>query len=189
MSATLKTLLAWAILLGLLPLTLDMHDNLAQVRQQAEQSDRMLERIQARTTTTDWIEQAHQASQAELAWAEKLMPVNSPGIFRAQAIEHMADICKIANIQCQISAQGEKTNPTPSTGATNTATAKTLTGLISANVRVKAPANSPQLQNLIEHIESGKYLIKIEKFTLRSGLAELSVQLFGQLARNEPSKP
>jgi hypothetical protein len=189
MSPTLKTLLAWAILIGLFPLTMDLHDNLAQVRQQAVQSDHVLVRIQSRTSSTDWIEQAHQASQAELAWAEKLMPVKSPGIFRAQAIEHMADLCKNANIQCQISAQGEKTNPTPATSPANSNGPKTLTGLISANVRVKAPANSAQLQALIDQIESGKYLIKIEKFTLRSGLAELSVQLFGQLSSNEANKP
>ena len=53
MSATLKTLLAWSLLLALVPLTLDLHDNLAQVREQAAQSDRMLELIQSRTTTTD----------------------------------------------------------------------------------------------------------------------------------------
>jgi hypothetical protein len=189
MSATLKILLAWALLLGLVPLTLDLHDNLAQVRQQAEQSDRMLERIQSRTTTTDWFEQENKASQAELAWAAKLMPVNSPGVFRAQAIEHLADICKNANIQCQISAQGEKTNPTSSSSSANSNVPQTLTGLIGANVRIKAPANNAQLESLISEIESGKYLIKIEKFTLRSGLVELTVQLYGQLTRNESIKP
>jgi hypothetical protein len=189
MSATLKTLLAWALLLALVPLTLDLHDNLAQVREQAAQSDRMLERIQSRTTTTDWLEQAHIASQAELAWAEKLMPVTSPGVFRAQAIEHMADLCKNANIQCQISAQGEKTNPTSATASPNANTPQTLSGLVGANVRIKAPANSHQLESLMDQIESGKYLIKIEKFTLRSGLVELTVQLYGQLTRNEAIKP
>jgi len=41
----------------------------------------------------------------------------------------------------------------------------------------------------MDQIESGKYLIKIEKFTLRSGLVELTVQLYGQLTRNEAIKP
>jgi len=117
------------------------------------------------------------------------MPVTSPGVFRAQAIEHMADLCKNANIQCQISAQGEKTNPTSATASPNANTPQTLSGLVGANVRIKAPANSHQLESLMDQIESGKYLIKIEKFTLRSGLVELTVQLYGQLTRNEAIKP
>jgi hypothetical protein len=179
MSATLKTLLGWLILVALGSLALDWQETARQRQQESEASSRVRQRLESQTRDLDWSAMALQASQAQDAWLDRLVAVESTGVFRAVAMERMADLCKSLDVPCQVGAVGEKVLSSPTDKTNPGAPAKALPGMISATVRVTFPVSNPGLHALLTEIETGTVLRSIDKFTVRAGRVEMLVQNFG----------
>jgi hypothetical protein len=186
MSDTLKTLLGCLLLVALGTAALDWQDTANQLQQESEASHRLRQRLENQARTADWPVLAQQAHEAQSAWLDRLVEVETTGVFRAVAMERMADLCKSVDVPCQVGAVGEKVLSTPqdpSQPANTAATAKpappSLPGLVSATVRLTFPVNSPGLHKLLTEIETGPILRSIDKFTVRAGRVEMLVQNYG----------
>lgn len=179
MSATLKTLLGWLALVALGSLALDWQEAARQSQQEAEASTRVRQRLESQTRALDWPALATKAHDAQNAWLDRLMPVESTGVFRAVAMERMADLCKSLDIPCQVGAVGEKLLSTPTDKTSPGTPAKALPGMLSATVRVTFPVNNPGLHTLLTEIETGLLMRSIDKFTVRAGRVEMLVQNYG----------
>lgn len=186
MSDTLKTLLGCLLLVALGTAALDWQDTANQFQQESEASHRLRQRLEKQARTADWPVLAQQAHEAQSAWLDRLVEVETTGVFRAVAMERMADLCKSVDVPCQVGAVGEKVLSTPqdpSQPANTAATAKpappSLPGLVSATVRLTFPVNSPGLHKLLTEIETGPILRSIDKFTVRAGRVEMLVQNYG----------
>lgn len=195
MSDTLKTLIGCLLLVALGSAALDWQDTVDQLRQESQTSTRQRQRLENQTQTTDWVVLSQQAQQAQNAWLDRLVEVETTGVFRAIAMERMADLCKSLDIPCQVGAEGEKIltplqgAPKPTVTANNASKdsagaggpAHSVPGLVSATVRVSLPVSSPGLQQLITEIETGPLLRSIEKFSVRAGRVDIRVQNYGML--------
>lgn len=188
MSDTLKTLLGCLLLVALGSAALDWQDTANRLQQESEASQRLRQRLENQARTADWSALAQQAQQAQSAWLDRLVEVDTTGVFRAVAMERMADLCKSVDVPCQVGAVGEKVLSTPqdsskpantAAGAATAKAAHNLPGLVSATVRLTFPVNSPGLHKLLTEIETGPILRSIDKFTVRAGRVEMQVQSYG----------
>jgi hypothetical protein len=196
MSDTLKKLLACLLLVALGSAALDWQDTATRLQQEAETSKRLRLRLENQTRTADWPTLAEQALQAQNAWIDRLVEVETTGVFRAVAMERLADLCKSIDVPCQVGAVGEKVLSNPQdkpkpTLANAPDSAKInptlLPGLVSATVRLTFPVNSPGLHKLLTEIETGPILRSIDKFTVRAGRVEILVQNYG-IFKNDAAK-
>ncbi len=188
MSDTLKKLLGCLLLVAIGSAALDWQDTATRLQQEAEASHRLRQRLENQARTADWTALAEQALQAQNAWLDRLVEVETTGVFRAIAMERLADLCKSIDVPCQVGAVGEKvlSNPQdkPKPALANAPdSAKTtptlLPGLVSATVRLTFPVNSAGLHKLLTEIETGPILRSIDKFTVRAGRVEILVQNYG----------
>lgn len=182
MSDTLKALIGCLLLVMLGSAALDWQDTAERLRQESQTSAKLRQRLESQAPTVDWPTLAQQAQQAQNAWLDRLVEVETTGVFRAVAMERMADLCKSLDIPCQVGAEGEKVLTTAQEKSnSDKASPKTLPGIVSATVRVSLPVSSPKLHQLINDIEAGHDMRSIEKFTVRAGRVEIRVQHFGML--------
>lgn len=179
MTRNLKILLGWMALVALGSLALEWQETLQQLKQETEGSNRMRARFESHAQAVDWQALSVQARQAQDAWLDRLVAVESTGVFRAVAMERMADLCKSLDIPCQVGAVGEKVLSTPVENANSGASANALPGMVSATVRVTFPVNNQGLQALLKEIETGAVMRSIDKLTVRSGRVEILVQSYG----------
>ena len=195
MSTSLKTLLGWLLLVAATLWVLDWHDHLATLQQESLTSDRLRQRLDTPSRTTDWAPLLTTAREAQNAWLDRLVEVDTTGVFRAVAMERMADLCKSVEVPCQIGATGEKILNAPAAGLTGPSQANNSTttqrgpagpselpGLVSATVKVTVPLTAPRLQALIHAIETGPTLRSIDRFTVRASRVEITVQTYGMLS-------
>jgi hypothetical protein len=201
MSTSLKTLLGWLLLVAATLWVLDWQDQLVTLQQESQTSDRLRQRLEAPARTTNWVEQASTAREAQNAWLDRLVEVDTTGVFRAVAMERLADLCTSLEVPCQVGATGEKILNAPDTGRTGPGQASTSTsssssnttqrgqagstelpGLVSATVKVTVPLNNPRLQALIHAIETGPTLRSIDRFSVRASRVEMTVQTYGMLS-------
>lgn len=184
MKPTMRHLLWLVLLIVGWTIAMDWHDELRALRPEYERQQHLRAREQQAAQALDWGDIAQQAATAQLAWLQRLPEIPQTGIFRAQAMENMADLCNRLGTPCQVSAMGESATPrsAPATNATNhpnaASTAADIPGLFSTSVRLSVPLNK-QLLNLLQEIESGPVLRKIERFTVRGSNAEIIVKTFG----------
>ena len=109
--------------------------------------------------------------------------VSQMGVFRAEAMETMADLCKRLDASCQVAAMGETSSSRiqPQGNAARSGspvTAAEPQGLVTTSVRVTTGLGD-KLMPLLQEIENGSVLRKVEKFTVRSGRADFVVKTFG----------
>jgi hypothetical protein len=198
MSASLKTLLGWLLLVAATLWVLDWQDQLATLQQESQTSDRLRQRLDTPARQTDWIEQASTAREAQNAWLDRLVEVDTTGVFRAVAMERLADLCRSVEVPCQVGATGEKILSAPpeagraganQASANNNASAQRgaaspaeLPGLVSATVKMTVPLTTPRLQALIHAIETGHILRSIDRLTVRASRVEITVQTYGMLS-------
>lgn len=178
MNPTMRNLLWLVLLIVGWTIAMDWHDELGTLRPEYQRQQRLRTREQQATQATDWNQVAQQAATAQLAWLHRLPEVHQTGIFRAQAMENMADLCNHLDNPCQVSALGESATQRSTAANTPGSSTADLTGLFSTSVRVSAPLNK-KLMNLLQEIENGPVLRKIERFTARGGNAEIIVKTFG----------
>lgn len=183
MSSSLRWLVWLALLIGGWSLTLDWQDELNKLRPERERLERLRQREKSAASAIDWERLSQEAGKAQLAWLNRLPEVSQMGVFRAEAMEAMADLCKRLEASCQVAAMGE-TSANRIQAAGNSAQGgrppdnKELQGLVSTSVRVTTGLGNTLIPLLTE-IEGGAVLRKVEKFTVRSGRADFVVNTFG----------
>lgn len=183
MNSSLRWLVWLALLIGGWSLTLDWQDELNKLRPERERLERLRQREKSAASAIDWERLSQEAGKAQLAWLNRLPEVSQMGVFRAEAMEAMADLCKRLEASCQVAAMGEtSTNRVQAPGNAaqggSPTDAKELQGLVSTSVRVTTSLDN-KLMPLLREIEGGSVLRKVEKFTVRSGRADFIVKTFG----------
>lgn len=184
MSSSLRWLIWLALLIGGWSVTLDWQDELEKLRPERERLERLRQREESAISAIDWEHLSQEAGKAQLAWLNRLPEVSQVGVFRAEAMETMADLCKRLDAPCQVAAMGETStsratqSPGNATRAGSSANAIELQGLISTSVRVTTSLGD-KLMPLLREIENGPVLRHVEKFTVRSGRADFVVKTYG----------
>ncbi len=182
MSTSLRWLIWLAVLVGGFSVTLDWQAELEKLRPEHQRLERLRQREASAISAIDWQALSREAAKAQLAWLERLPEVTQTGVFRAEAMEAMADLCKRLDTPCQVAAMGESaTSARPSTASTprsGSANPAEVSGLITTSVRVTTGLGE-QLMPLLREIENGPVLRQVEKFSVRSGRADFVVKTFG----------
>lgn len=183
MKPSLRWLIWLALLVGGWSVTLDWQDELNKLRPERERIERSRQREKHAASAIDWESLSRQAGEAQLAWLNRLPAVSQMGVFRAEAMEAMADLCKRQEAACQVAAMGETSTsrvqaPGNNPQAGSPSDAKEPQGMVSTSVRVTASLDN-KLMPLLRAVEEGPVLREVEKFTVRSGRADFIVKTFG----------
>ncbi|WP_148665183.1 MULTISPECIES: hypothetical protein [Diaphorobacter] len=196
MTPVMRRLIWLALLIGGCSVILDWQDDLDKLRPEHERLERLRAREQSAISAIDWQHASREAAQAQLEWLNRLPEVSQLGVFRAEAMETMADLCKRLDAPCQVSAMGETSaqRPSPADGMLSSGTASRaagrstgtgtpsgpaeLQGLLTTSVRIATPPGK-HLVALLQGIEDGPVLRKIDRFTVRGGRAEIVVKTYG----------
>ncbi|MDZ4187678.1 MAG: hypothetical protein U1D25_06165 [Hydrogenophaga sp.] len=184
MTTSFRWLVWLALLIGGLSVTLDWQEEIEQLRPERERLERLREREQSSIWAVDWVRLSKEAGQAQLTWLDRLPEVNQIGVFRAEAMESMSDLCQRLQAPCQVAAMGETAAPMAQNQAGSRETvgrpanAAQLVGLVTTSVRITTSLNDTLMPLLLE-IENGPVLRQIEKFTVRSGRADFIVKTYG----------
>ncbi len=173
MTPSFRLLLWAAVLVGWSVLVLDWRDEVVRLRPERAAFEQLRLKEQSALVNADWQGRLQDAKIAQAQWLARLPKVEQTGVFRAQALETIADLCKQIDVVCQIAALGENA------AAPGRAGADGLSGLIITGVRVTAPIQGKQLELLLRTLENDTVLRRIDKVTVRSGRATLDVQTFG----------
>ena len=168
MTPTIKTLIGWVMVVLAVSSLLDWQDRLQLLHDEVASSARLQQRLQSSSSAVDWPKLESAAKLAHAAWLDQLVEVPSTGVFRAIAMERMADLCQGLGVPCQVGATGEKVLQREA--------------LVSASVRITFPLNQPRLYDLLAAIETGPPLRSIDRLTVRSGQVEVHVQTYGILS-------
>ena len=176
MTSSFRLLLWAAVLVGWSVLVLDWRDDVIRLRPERVRVEQLRVREQSALLNVDWQERFKDAKAAQIEWLARLPQVKQIGVFRAQALESVADLCKQVDAQCQVSALGE-TITTP--GKNNF---DGLSGVVAAGTRVVVPLQGRQLDFLLSLLENDVVLRRVDKVVVRSGRATLDVQNYGLLA-------
>lgn len=183
MTSSLRWLIWLALLIGGWAVTLDWQDELEKLRPERDRLERSRQLEERAISAINWAQLSNEAGKAQLAWLERLPEVSQMGVFRAEAMEAMADLCKRLDAPCQVAAMGETSSSRIQTSgsATRSGSPSNPTepqGLVSTSVRVTTGLGD-KLMPLLREIENGPVLRKVEKFTVRSGRADFVVKTFG----------
>ena len=183
MTASFRLLLWAAVLVGWSVLVLDWRDEVVKLRPERATFEQLRLKEQSALVNADWQARLQDAKIAQAQWLSRLPRVEQTGVFRAQALETVADMCKQIDAVCQVAALGENATAPAKAGADG------LSGLITTSVRVTIPIQGKQLELFMSALENDTVLRRIEKVTVRSARATLDVQTFGMgaLAPRSPS--
>lgn len=166
--------LIWtALLVGWSVLTLDWRDEVIKMRPERARIEQLRAKEQAALWNVDWQGSLRDAQAAKVQWLARLPRVEQVGVFRAQALEGISDLCKQIEVACQVSALGENV------GTPNKNNPEGLSGVITTGVRVSLPMQGNKLELMMKTLESDLVLRRIEKVTARTGRVTLEVQNFG----------
>lgn len=180
--------LRWLIWLVLLivgyTVTLDWQAEITKLRPERAQIERQRRHEENTMLAINWVQEAKIARQAQLAWLDRLPEVAQMGVFRAEAMESMSDLCHRLSASCQVAAMGETSvglvRPTSSTpGRTGVPASVSLPGLVGTSIRVTVNLSGDKLMPMLRNIETGLVLRKVEKFTVRGGRADMVIKTFG----------
>ena len=126
-----------------------------------------------------WSTQAAKAHDVQVAWLDRLKVVKQMGVFRAEAMEEMADVCGRLEAACQVAALGESVVNTDAGSRKGPRVVFVIPGLVSTDVRITVGLPGNKLMLLLQEIENGDPIRKVEKLTVRSGRADFVVRTFG----------
>ena len=192
MTASMRNLLWIAALIGFWSVALDWRDASEKLRPERERLEQLKSREQSAMTSVNWQRVAEEALMAQIAWLDRLPEVTRPGVFRAEAMESLADLCQQVEAPCQVAAMGETatatsgstspSQPTPAIrggGGLNTPQdAKDVPGLVTTSVKISTNLG-PRLMPLLTALEEGSALRRVDRLTVRSGRAEILVKVYG----------
>ncbi len=175
MTSNLRLLIWAAVLISWGALLLDWRDELVKLRPERVRLEQLRAKEQSALWNVDWKASVQDAKLAQSQWLERLPKVEQTGVFRAQALESVADLCKQINAACQVSAMGEKVS-SPNLAKSNS---EGLSGIIATGVKVSLPLQDKQLELLMKALENDTTLRRIDKLIAQSGRITLEVQSFG----------
>jgi hypothetical protein len=174
--------LIWiAVLLGWSVLTLDWRDEVIKMRPERVRIEQLRAKEQAALSNVDWQGSLRDAQAAKSQWLTRLPRVEQTGVFRAQALETISDMCKQIEVNCQVSSLGENI------GIPDKNSAEGIAGVITTGVRVSLPLQGNKLELMMKTLENDVILRRIDKITARTGRVTLEVQNFGLDVRAAPS--
>lgn len=195
----MRNLIWIAILIGVWSMALDWREESEKLRPERERLERLKSREQNAIASIDWKKVSQDALTAQAAWLDRLPAITHPGVFRAEAMENLADLCKQVQAQCQVAAMGETAAVTGVSGGAlagqatafgappanrqfnlspSSAAPTGIPGLVTTSVKISTNLGS-QLMPLLIALEEGPVLRKIDRFTARSGKAEIVVKVYG----------
>jgi hypothetical protein len=173
MTTPLRLLVWSALLVGWLVLLLDWRDEVVKLRPERTRLEQLRAKEQSALWSVDWQAALREAKQTQTQWLARLPSVEQTGVFRAQSLEGISDLCRQLEAPCQISALGENVS-TPSK-----ANSAALSGVITTGVRVGLPTQDSKLELLINALENDSQLRRIDKITTSGGRVTMDVQIFG----------
>ena len=191
MTSNLRLLIWVTVLVGWSVLLLDWHDEVVKLRPERVRLEQLRAKEQSALWNADWKNALKDAKQARAEWLSRLPKVEQTGVFRAQALESMSDLCNQLKVACQVGALGESVvaatpvgpnasgNSSAQPGSPGLPGLSGLSGLITTGVRVSAPLQDKNLELLIRSIENDKVLRRIDKAVARSARLTLDVQVYG----------
>jgi len=157
-------------------LVLDWRDDVIRLQPERARVEQLRAREQSALLNVNWQERFKDAKAAQSEWLDRFPRVVQIGVFRAQALEGISDLCKLVEAQCQVSSLGENVS-TPGKGNPDG-----LSGVVAAGTRVVVPLQGKQFELLLSALESDTVLRRVDKVVVRSGSATLDVQSYGLLA-------
>jgi hypothetical protein len=175
MTSNLRLLIWAAVLIGWGALLLDWRDELVKLRPERVRLEQLRAKEQSTLWNVDWKASVQDAKLAQSQWLERLPKVEQTGVFRAQALEAIADLCRQIDAACQVSAMGERVS-SPNLGKSN---AEGLSGVIATGVKVSLPLQDKKLELFMQSLENDTTLRRIDKLFAQSGRITLEVQSFG----------
>lgn len=176
MTPAFRMLLWAAVLVGWSVLVLDWRDDVIRLQPERARVEQLRAREQSALLNVNWQERFKDAKAAQGEWLDRFPRVSQIGVFRAQALEGISDLCKQVEAQCQVSSLGENVS-TPGKGNPDG-----LSGVVAAGIRVVVPLQGKQFELLLSALESDTVLRRVDKVVVRSGRATLDVQSYGLLA-------
>ena len=183
MTTNLRLLIWAAVLIGWGTLLLDWRDEVAKLRPERVRLEQLRSKEQSALWNVDWKSALVDAKQAQSQWLSRLPVVEQTGVFRAQALESISDICKQLSLACQVGALGESVVAATTLPSGVKGNATGLPGLISTGVRVSVPLQDKNLELFIKTLENDVVLRRIDKATARSARITFDVQVYGLNAR------
>lgn len=183
MTTNLRLLIWAAVLIGWGTLLLDWRDEVVKLRPERVRLEQLRSKEQSALWNVDWKSALADAKQAQSQWLLRLPVVEQTGVFRAQALESISDICKQLSLACQVGALGESAVAAAAPTAGVKANTTGLSGLISTGVRVSVPLQDKNLELFIKTLENDVVLRRIDKAIARSARITFDVQVYGLSAR------
>lgn len=185
MTTNLRLLIWLSMLIGWGVLLLDWHDEVVKLRPERARLEQLRAKEQSALWNADWKGSLVDAKQAQADWLARLPQVEQTGVFRAQSLESIADMCKQLSMSCQVGALGENVvTAGPGAAATSGSPSEAtgfvgLSGLITTGVRVTVPLQDKNLELFIRALENDTVLRRIDKAIARSARLTLDVQVYG----------
>lgn len=176
MTPVFRLLLWAAVLVGWSVLVLDWRDDVIRLQPERARVEQLRAREQSALLNVNWQERLKDAKAAKSEWLDRFLRVVQIGVFRAQALEGISDLCKQVEAQCQVSSLGENIS---TLGKDNP---EELSGMVAAGTRVVVPLQGKQFELLLSALERDMVLRRVDKVVVRSGRATLDVQSYGLLA-------
>jgi hypothetical protein len=190
MTTTLRRLVWAAVLVGWVVLVLDLRDEVVRLRPERVRLEQLRAKEQSALWNVDWKGALNEANSAQAQWLTRLPRIEQIGVFRAQTMESMSDLCKQIDASCQIGALGETTKTGSNAVGSNDKPggANGLPDIVVSAVRVSLPVQGDKLELLMKTLENDSQLRRIDKVIVRAGRATLDVQSFGLDARIASAK-
>lgn len=183
MTSNLRNLLWAAALLCWLVLLLDWRDEVIKLRPERVRLEQLRAKEQSALWNVNWKDELQNANLAKKLWLERIPVVEQTGVFRAQALESIGDLCKQIQAACQVGALGENLVAPGKTASQG------IAGLVTTGVRVTVPLQDSKLELLLNVLENDTVLRRIDKLSTRAGRLTLDVQTFGRGAMPQTSQP
>lgn len=176
MTPAFRLLLWAAVLVGWSVLVLDWRDDVIRLQPERVRVEQLRAREQSTLLNVNWPERLKDAKAAQGEWLDRFPRVVQIGVFRAQALEGISDLCKQVEAQCQVSSLGENVSM-PAKGNSDG-----LSGVVAAGTRVVVPLQGKPFELLLSALENDTVLRRVDKVVVLSGRATLDVQSYGLLA-------
>ncbi len=176
MTPNLRNLVWAAVLLGWLVLLLDWRDEVIKLRPERVRLEQLRAKEQSALWNVDWKTELQDAKTAKKLWLERIPVIEQTGVFRAQALETISDLCKQLEASCQVGSLGENLVAAGKAGP------ESVAGLVTTGVRVTLGVQDNKLDLLLNALENDSILRRIDKLSTRAGRITLDIQTFGRNA-------
>lgn len=180
----LRWLLALAVLAGCWMLLAEGFARLDALREDVRMAQARRAHGAAASQERNWMAESARARAAQLQWLSLLMEADTPGLLRVRALEHARSLCeqaKAAACQVSLAAADEAGAAATVRDAQRAAAQDPVVANKLRSVTIKLGFNfSPQaLVQLLQRVEAGDRLARIDRLVVAGQHAELQMSFFG----------